>query len=595
MRKLLGLIGQYRKAAIATPLLTTAEVVVDVLIPYVTARLIDRGLAGGDMASVWRYGGLMLLLAFLSLALGVSAGWTSAYASTGFAANLRSAMYRKIQQFSFANIDRFSTSGLVTRMTTDVQALQQAFQQIMRVSVRAPLRLVLSVIMCMIINPRLSLIFVVAMVVLGTALWQIISRVRRLFQQVYSRYDDLNRSVQENVRAIRVVKAFVREDYENDKFAHAADGLTSLYMRAESLMALNHPVMNLAMYGCVIALSWWGAHFVVDSTLTTGSLASLFTYVMSILQALMMLSMIFVMLTQSAASAARVCEILEEEPDIVAPSHPVGEVADGRVELRGVRFDYPTGGEGTAVGHVSKRSALYDVSFQIASGETIGIIGGTGSGKSTLVSLISRLYDPREGEVLVGGRDVREYDLKVLRDAVAVVLQQNTLFAGTVLDNLRWGRSDATIEECRHACRLAQADDFVNEMPEGYEARIEQGGTNLSGGQRQRLCIARALLKEPRVLVLDDSTSACDTATDARIQRAFREELPGTTKLIIAQRISSVRHCDRILVMDNGMVTGFDTHERLMQSNALYQEIYALQHADGGDFDERRPEKGGDA
>ncbi len=366
-------------------------------------------------------------------------------------------------------------------------------------------------------------------------------------------------------------------------------------MRAESLMALNHPVMNLAMYGCIIALSWWGAHFVVDSTLTTGSLASLFTYIMSILQALMMLSMIFVMLTQSAASTARVREILEEEPDIVAPLHPVDVVADGSVELRGVRFDYPTGKEEVAEGHVSKRSALYDVSFQVASGETIGIIGGTGSGKSTLVSLICRLYDPREGTVLVGGRDVREYDLKALRDAVAVVLQQNTLFAGTVLDNLRWGRADATLEECRYACRLAQADDFVSEMPEGYETHIEQGGTNLSGGQRQRLCIARALLKAPRVLVLDDSTSACDTATDARIQRAFREELPGTTKLIIAQRISSVRHCDRILVMDNGMVTGFDTHDRLMQSNTLYQEIFALQHADGGDFDERRPEKGGDA
>ena len=596
MLKLFKLIGQYRRAAIATPMLTTAEVVVDVLIPYVTARLIDRGLAVGDLANVWRYGGLMLLLALLSLVLGVGAGWTSALASTGFAANLRSAMYRRIQQFSFANIDRFSTSGLVTRMTTDVQTLQQAFGQIMRISVRAPLRLVLSVIMCMIINPRLSLIFVIAMVVLGMALWQIISRVRRLFQQVYARYDELNRSVQENVQAIRVVKAFVREDYENDRFARAADSLASLYMRAESLMALNHPVMNLAMYGCIIALSWWGAHFVVDSTLTTGSLASLFTYIMSILQALMMLSMIFVMLTQSVASAARVREILEEEPDIVAPSHPVDVVTDGRVELRGVRFDYPTGKDEAAVGHVSKRSALYDVSFQIASGETIGIIGGTGSGKSTLVSLISRLYDPREGEVLVGGRDVRDYDLKALRDAVAVVLQQNTLFSGTVLDNLRWGRSDATLEECRHACRLAQADDFVSEMPEGYETHIAQGGTNLSGGQRQRLCIARALLKEPRVLVLDDSTSACDTATDARIQRAFREELPGTTKLIIAQRISSVRHCDRILVMDNGMVTGFDTHERLMQSNALYQEIYALQHADGGDFDEPGlKEKGGDA
>ena len=593
LRTLYNQIGRYRGAALATPLLTTAEVVVDVLIPYVTAQLIDRGLTGGDLQAVWRYGAGMLLLALLSLMLGVAAGWSSAYASTGFAANLRSAMYRRIQQFSFANIDRFSTSGLVTRMTTDVQSLQQAFQQIMRISVRAPLRLVLSVVMCMVIDPRLSLIFLVAMVLLGTALWCIISRVRRLFQQVFTRYDDLNRSVQENVRAIRVVKAFVREDYENDKFARAAEALARLYMRAESLMALNHPVMNLVMYGCIIALSWWGAHFVVDGTLTTGRLASLFTYVMSILQALMMLSMIFVMLTQSAASAARVCAILEEKPDISNPSTPVCDVPDGRLELRGVRFDYPSPETETASQHTSKRSALYDVSFAVSSGETIGIIGGTGSGKSTLVSLICRLYDPREGVVMVGGRDGREYDLHALRTSVAVGLQQSTLFSGTVLENLRWGRPDATPEECRHACRLAQADDFVNEMPQGYDTYIEQGGANLSGGQRQRLCIARALLKQPRILLLDDSTSACDTATDARIQQAFREQLPGMTKLIIAQRISSVRHCDRILVMDNGVVTGFDTHERLLQSNALYQEIFALQHTDEGDFDEAASQKGG--
>ena len=595
LRTLYNQIGRYRWAALATPLLTSAEVVVDVLIPYVTAKLIDEGLTGGDMPSVWRYGGWMLLLAFLSLVLGVAAGWSSAYASTGFASNLRSAMYRRIQQFSFANIDRFSTSGLITRMTTDVQSLQQAFQQIMRISVRAPLRLVLSVVMCMVINPRLSLIFVVAMVLLGTALWSIISRVRRLFQQVFVRYDALNHTVQENVRAIRVVKAFVREDYENDKFARAAESLARLYMRAESLMALNHPVMNLVMYGCIIALSWWGAHYVVDGTLSTGRLASLFTYVMSILQALMMLSMIFVMLTQSAASAGRVCEILEEEPDITNPSEPIAEVADGRIELRGVRFDYPAPDADASASQGSKRSALYNVSLSVSSGETIGVIGGTGSGKSTLVSLICRLYDPREGTVLVGGRDVREYDLKALRGAVAVVLQQSTLFGGTVLDNLRWGRPEATIDECRHACRLAQADAFVSEMPQGYDTYIEQGGANLSGGQRQRLCIARALLKQPRVLLLDDSTSACDTATDARIQRAFREQLSGMTKLIIAQRISSVRHCDRILVMDNGMVTGFDTHERLLETNALYQEIFALQHSDTGDFDEPEAQKGGEA
>ena len=436
-----------------------------------------------------------------------------------------------------------------------------------------------------VIDPRLSLIFLVAMVLLGTALWCIISRVQRLFQQVFTRYDDLNRSVQENVRAIRVVKAFVREDYENDKFARAAEALARLYMRAESLMALNHPVMNLVMYGCIIALSWWGAHFVVDGTLTTGRLASLFTYVMSILQALMMLSMIFVMLTQSAASAARVCAILEEKPDISNPSTPVCDVPDGRLELRGVRFDYPSPETETASQHTSKRSALYDVSFAVSSGETIGIIGGTGSGKTSLVALISRLYDVTHGCVKVGGRDVRDYDLETLRNEVSVVLQSNVLFSGTILDNLRWGNENATEEECRKACEMACADEFIDRMPEGYHTYITQGGTNVSGGQKQRLCIARALMKKPKVLILDDSTSACDTATDAKIRAAFRTAIPGTTKLIIAQRISSVQDCDRILVLDGGTVNAFDTHENLLKTNRIYSEIYESQIKGGGDFD----------
>ena len=574
----------------------------DVLIPYVTASLIDKGLNAGNMENVCLYGAIMLGMAFLSLAFGILAGRSVAYASSGFAANLRKAMYRNIQRFAFSDIDKYSTSGLVTRMTTDVNNLQNAYQQILRITVRAPFRLVLSIVMCLVIDARLSLIFIVAMIILGSSLYQIISRVAKLFQQVFERYDELNQSVQENIHAIRVVKAFVREDYENKKFSRAAEGLYQLYVRAESLMALNHPIMNMVVYGCIIALSWWGAHFIVSGTLTTGELTSLFTYVMSILQSLMMLSMIFVMLTQSAASAKRVCEVIEEQPDIVNPEHPVYEIADGSVVFRGVRFDYHSkesrnqGIIDTSVEkemHKSpdssekkhKRSALFNVSFKIESGETIGVIGGTGSGKSTLVSLISRLYDVSQGEVLVGGRNVKTYDLKALRSAVSVVLQSNILFSGSILDNLRWGHPQATQADCERACRLACAEEFIEQMPEGYNTHIEQGGTNVSGGQKQRLCIARALLKQPKILILDDSTSACDTATDAKIQRAFREELPEMTKIIIAQRISSVKHCDRILVMDNGVVTGFDTHERLQKTNELYQEICAIQEADCGDFD----------
>ena len=589
-------IGSYWKSSLLTPVLTAAEVVTDVLIPYVTAHLIDRGIVAGDMEQVYRYGAMMMGLALLSLLFGILAARQSARAATGFAANLRSAMYRNIQTFAFSNIDKFSTAGLVTRMTTDVNNLQNAYQQILRITVRAPFRLVLSVIMCLVIDARLSLIFVVAIVVLGFSLYHIITRVARLFAKVFEQYDRLNQSVQENVQAIRVVKAFVREDFENQKFSRAAEGLYRLYVKAEGLMALNHPVMNLVMYGCIMALSWWGAHFIVGGSLTTGELASLFTYVMSILMSLMMLSMIFVMLTQSAASGRRVAEVIDEKADIVNPINPVTEVNDGSLVFRNVRFDYPVSqssitDESSEKSH-HRRSALFNVTFEIMSGETIGVIGGTGSGKSTLVNLVNRLYDTTEGEVLVGGHNVKDYDLTALRNAVSMVLQQNTLFSGTLLDNLRWGRADATEEDCRKACQLAQADSFVMQMPEGYHSHIEQGGANLSGGQKQRLCIARALLKSPKILVLDDATSACDTATDARIQRAFKEELPGMTKIIIAQRISSVRSCDRILVMSGGQVTGFDNHENLLKTNQLYQEICAIQNADHGDFDAH--EKGGE-
>ena len=582
LKTLVKQIGEYRLASILTPIWTALEVSMDVLIPYVTASLIDKGITAGDMQNVYFYGTIMLSMAMMSMVFGILGGRCSAYASTGFAANLRSAMYRNIQRLAFSDIDKYALSGLITRMTTDVNALQSAFQQILGVSVRAPFKLVLSILMCLVIDARLSLVFLVALVILSFSLYNIISRVAKLFQQVFVKYDELNQSVQENIRAIRLVKAFVREDYENEKFARAADNLYKLYVKAESLMAWNHPIMNMVVYGCIIALSWLGAHYIVEGTLTTGELTSLFTYVMSILMSLMMLSMVFVMLTQSAASAKRVAEIIEEEPDIVNPEQPVYEIADGSVAFRGVRFDYarPTPGK-------SRRSALYNVSFDIKSGETIGVIGGTGSGKSSLVNLVSRLYDVTEGEVLVGGRNVKEYDLTALRNAVSVVLQNNILFSGTILDNLRWGNGKASEEDCRRACQMACADEFIDQMPEGYHTRIEQGGTNVSGGQKQRLCIARALLKQPQILVLDDSTSACDTATDAKIRKAIHTQLPDMTKIIIAQRISSVEHCDRILVMDNGVVTGFDTHDNLLKTNALYQEIYAIQEADMGDFDQK--------
>ena len=577
-------IKQYKTASILTPVWTALEVTMDVMIPYVTALLIDQGINTGNMQNVYRYGAIMLFMAFLSLMFGILGGRCSAYASTGFAANLRSAMYHNIQRLAFSDIDKYATSGLITRMTTDVNTLQSAYQQILGISVRAPFKLVLSILMCLVIDARLALVFFVALAVLSISLYHIITRVARLFQQVYAKYDELNQSVQENITNIRLVKAFVREDYESKKFAHAAENLYRLYVKAESLMALNHPVMNMVVYGCIIALSWLGAHYIVEGTLTTGELTSLFSYVMSILMSLMMLSMAFVMLTQSAASAKRVAEVIEEEPDIVNPEHPVMEINDGSIEFQTVRFDYakPTSDR------QHKRSALFNISFSIKSGETIGVIGGTGSGKSTLVNLISRLYDPTRGKICIGGRDVRDYDLTVLRTAVAVVLQQNTLFTSSVAENLRWGNPDATLEECREACKIAQADEFISQMPDGYNTLIDQGGINVSGGQKQRLCIARALLRHPKILVFDDSTSACDTATDAKIREAIRTQLPGMTKIIIAQRILSVKDCDRIIVMDNGIITGFDTHENLLKTNSLYQEINAIQNEEGGDFDEQK-------
>ena len=576
IKKLIQQVRQFRTAAFLTPLFTALEVVMGVLIPYVTSWIIDRGIMAGDLKQVYLYGGLMLVMAFFSMLFGILAGRFSAYASSGFASNLRSAMFRNIQTFSFSNIDKYSSGGLITRMTTDVQSLQQAFQMLMRISVRAPLNLVFSVFMCVFINLKMSMIFVVALLILGTALYLIISRTVKLFAQVFQRYDDLNSSVQENIAAIRVVKAFVREDFEKKKFSKAAEALYKLFVKTESLQALNHPIMMLVVYGCIISLSWFGAQFIVVGDLTTGQLTSLFTYVMTILSSLMMLSMIFVNLTMSAASAKRVIEVIDEKADITNPEKDaVMTVADGSIDFDHVSFSY-----GSAPPY-----AIRDINLHINSGETIGVIGGTGCGKSSLATLVSRLYDTTKGTVKVGGVDVRRYDLTALRNEVSMVLQNNVLFSGSLLDNLRWGKEDATLEECKEVCRLACADEFIEQMTDGYNTYLEQNGSNVSGGQKQRLCIARALLKKPKILILDDSTSACDTETDARIQRAFREQLPEVTKLIIAQRIQSVMYADRIIVMQSGQVTGFDTHENLLKNNALYQEIYQIQTKDKGDFD----------
>ncbi len=576
---LLKQVKQYKKVSILTPIFTALEVVMEVLIPFIMASIIDKGIEAGDMNQVYFYGAIMLVMAFFSLLFGILAGRFAAAASSGFASNLRDAMYENIQTFSFSNIDKFSTAGLVTRMTTDVTNVQNAYQMILRITVRAPLMLICSMAMCFFINLKLSSIFLVAMGVLAIALILIMSKTTKIFDQVFRRYDDLNASVQENVSAIRVVKAFVREDHENEKFSAASERLYKLFVKAEGILALNNPVMMLVVYGCITALSWFGARFIVGGSLTTGELTSMFSYVMSILMSLMMLSMIFVMLTMSAASGRRIAEVLDEKPDLTNPEKPVMEISDGRIDFNHVSFSYKHGGDG--------EETLHDIDLHIASGETIGIIGGTGCGKSSLVNLISRLYDVDEGSVKVGGRDVREYDMETLRNQVAVVLQKNVLFSGTILDNLRWGKENATEEECREVCRQACADDFIEKMPKKYETWIEQGGTNVSGGQKQRLCIARALLKKPKVLILDDSTSAVDTATDARIREAFAKKIPGTTKLIIAQRISSVQNADRILVLDEGRISGFGTHEQLLQSNEIYRDIYETQTQGGGDFDQQ--------
>ena len=570
-------IGKYKKESIRTPIFTAGEVFLEILIPFITASIIDKGIQAGDMRKVGIYGGIMLVIAFLSLFCGIQAGKYAAAASTGFACNLREKMYENIQTFSFSNIDKFSTAGLVTRMTTDVTNVQNAYQMIIRIAVRAPLMMICSITMCVIISPRLSLIFFVALIFLGFVLFFIIYKVTPVFTSGFEKYDELNASVQENISGIRVVKAFVREDHEKKKFNKAADNLYKTFVKAESFLAFNNPTMMLVVYGCIVALSWFASHFIVSGSITTGNLTSMFSYVMSMLMSLMMLSMIFVMVSMSAASARRISEVLNEKADLANPEKPYEEVEDGRIDFNHVNFSYRKN---------STEDTLHDIDIHINAGETIGIIGGTGCGKSSFVSLISRLYDVTEGSVCVGGKDVRTYDMDALRNQVAVVLQKNVLFSGTILDNLRWGDDNASYEDCVEACKQACADEFIERMPKKYDTWIEQGGTNVSGGQRQRLCIARALLKKPKVLILDDSTSAVDTATDAKIKQAFAQKIPGTTKLIVSQRISSIQDADRIIVLEDGKVSGFDTHENLMENNKVYREICEVQMQGGGDFDE---------
>ena len=577
MKTVLRQLGRFKRDALLCIGLCTLEVAMDILLPFITALIIDRGLEAGDLSAVYRYGAVMVGLAFLGLVFGAAAGRYAASASAGLAANLREAIYANIQTFSFSNIDKFSVPGLVTRMTTDITNVQNAFMMVIRIAGRSPLTLVFSYVMCLLISPTLSLTFLIAVVFLVVVLGSIMAVTLRIFTQVFRRYDDLNASVQENVSAIRVVKAFVREDHENEKFSRAAKVLRDLSVKAEGLLAFNNPAMMTAVYFCIIMVSWLGSRFIVGGSMTSGELTSLFSYVMSLLMSLMMLSMVVVMISMSAASVRRISEVLNERADLRQPDEAVTEVADGSIDFDHVTFSYK---------HGSGKNALTDIDLHIRSGETIGIIGGTGSGKSSLVNLICRLYDVDEGAVKVGGVDVRRYDTEVLRNQVAVVLQKNTLFSGTILDNLRWGDPDATEEACVEACRAACADEFIDRFPDGYHTRIERGGANVSGGQKQRLCIARALLKHPKVLILDDSTSAVDTATDARIQTAFTQKIPGTTTLIIAQRISSVEHADRILVLDGGRIDGFDTHENLLKSNAIYREIHDSQVKGGGDFDQ---------
>ena len=577
LKTLSAYIGEYKKVSIKTPIYIIVEVLMEILIPFVTASIIDKGIQAGDMSKVLMYGGLMLVLAFISLFAGIQAGKYAALASTGFACNLREGIYSNIQNFAFSNIDKYSTAGLITRMTTDVTNVQNAYQMILRMCTRAPASLICAMVMAFLINAKLASIYLIAVIFLGACLIFIMRKATKYFQTVFRKYDDLNASVQENIGAVRVVKAYVREDYEISKFQKACNKVYEMFLSAEKIVVMNMPLMQFTVYACILGISWLGAKMIVGSTLTTGELMSLLTYCMNILMSLMMLSMVFVMVTMSIASAERVTEVINDTADITDPENPVTKVPDGSIVFDHVNFSYKKD---------SKEPVLKDINLSIRSGETIGIIGGTGSAKSSLVNLISRLYDVTDGSVLVGGIDVRKYHLESLRNQVSVVLQKNVLFSGTILENLRWGDKNATEEECRRACQLACADDFIEKMPDKYNTFIEQGGSNVSGGQKQRLCIARALLKKPKILILDDSTSAVDTATDAKIRRAFAEEIPDTTKLIIAQRVSSIQNADRIIVMDNGEINGFGTHEELLKTNAIYQDVFNSQTGGAGDFDE---------
>ena len=582
IKKLASHLGEYRRAAILTPMFSALEAVMDILLPTIMAFIIDLGIEKGDMNAIVKYGLLTFAVAAIALLLGILAGKYAAEASTGFAGNLRDAMYENIQHYSFSNIDKFSTAGLVTRMTTDVTNLQNAFQMMERMCVRAPVHLVFALIMAFSIGGPLALIFVVAIAFLLAVLASIMVPTFKIFDRVFKNYDNLNSSVQENVSAIRVVKSFVREGFENEKYTKACEGLYQQFVNAESRLSFNNPAMLTAIYGCNIALSWFGAKYILHGAMTTGQLNALFGYIMNILMALMMLSMAFVMISMSAASAKRIVEVLDETTDLPPAKAPVQEVKDGSIRFDHVTFKYK---------HGSGQPVLNDITFDIKPGETLGIIGGTGSAKSSLVQLIPRLYDAETGTVSVGGVDVRDYNLDVLRHEVSMVLQKNVLFSGTILDNLRWGSENASEEECIRVAKLACADEFIERFPDKYNTWIEQGGSNVSGGQKQRLTIARALLRKPKVLILDDSTSAVDTATDAKIRKAFREEIPGTTKIIIAQRISSVQDADRILVLDNGQINGLGTHEELLKNNAIYQEVYNSQTQGGGDFDKQGGEQ----
>ena len=582
IKKLVSHLGEYKRAAILTPIFSALEAVMDVLLPTIMAFIIDQGIEKGDMNAVIKYGLLTFLVAAIALLLGVLAGKFAAEASTGLAGNLRDAMYENIQHFSFSNIDKYSTAGLVTRMTTDVTNVQNAFQMIERMCVRAPVHLVFALLMASAISGTLSLVFVVAIVFLVAVLASIMIPTFKIFDRVFKNYDNLNASVQENISAIRVVKSFVREHFENEKYTTACESLYKQFVSAESRLSFNTPAMQVSVYGCNIALSWFGAHYVLNGSITTGQLNALFGYIMNILMALMMLSTAFVMISMSASSARRIVEVLDETTDLPAPKAPVDTVADGSIAFDHVTFKYK---------HGSGQPVLNDITFTIRPGETLGIIGGTGSAKSSLVQLIPRLYDPETGSVKVGGVDVRDYNLDVLRREVSMVLQKNVLFSGTILDNLRWGDENASEEECIRVAKLACADEFIERFPDKYNTWIEQGGSNVSGGQKQRLTIARALLRKPKVLILDDSTSAVDTATDAKIRKAFREEIPGTTKIIIAQRISSVQDADRILVLDNGQINGLGTHEELLKTNTIYQEVYNSQTQSSGDFDKQGGEQ----